>query len=104
MRKGPFSIHSPDIETVFVCESFQAGRGAEPYSLETIGLIRYFAHHYQIDFVMHSPSEAKSLIKDDTLRRAGWWTPGKRHANDAVIIAVYYAIKKRNLLTSCLVK
>ena len=93
-------------ETVFVCESFKQNSRMppSPWSLETLGLIRYWSHFYDIPFYTQAPSEAKSLIKDSTLRRTGLWTPGLRHANDAVLHGVYWLVKERNLLTSCLQK
>lgn len=93
----------PEIEIVFVCESYQQRPGKNTtWSLETIGLIRYFAEKYGIPLHMQQPSEAKSLISNDTLKRAGLWVVGQEHARDAVRHALYYLIKERRLLTECL--
>ena len=108
LRTSPIfsAATSTDIDAVFVAEAYRPNprKSFAPWSLETIGLIRYYANLYSIPLNMYQPSEAKSLIKDDTLRRANLWTPGKRHANDAVICAVYYLVKERGLMTSCLIK
>lgn len=96
---------SEDIETVFVCESFKVNskHQAAPWSLETIGLVRFWAHHYFIPLTMQTPSEAKSLVTDKVLKASGLWIPGRRHENDAVIHAAYYLIKERGMLTWLLV-
>lgn len=103
------SIHSAgpiprELEIVFVCESFQPTYATkfQPYTLETTGLIRYWADASNIPLYFQTPSAAKSLIKDDTLRRAELWTPGNRHANDATIHAMYWLVKERDLMTEYL--
>lgn len=96
----------PEIETVFVAEKFtmSPGKTQQPWSLETIGLIRYFSAFYQIPFYMVSPSQHKPLIKDDVIKRAGLWTPGQPHAMDSVRVCLYWMIKEKGLLTWCLLK
>ena len=93
-----------EIETVFAVEKFtiSPGKTQAPWSLETIGLIRYFSNFYHIPFFMSSPSQHKPLIKDEVIKRAGLWVPGKRHAMDAVRVAMYHLIKERRLLTEWL--
>lgn len=99
-------LYGSDVEIAFVCESYKPNprQTPAPWSLETIGLIRYFASHYNIPFILVQPSEHKSLITDQRIKNAGLWTPGKRHANDSVSIALYYLIKEKGLLTSCLIQ
>lgn len=94
-----------DIEAVFVCESFQMTPGKSPqnWSLETTGLIRYWADFYSIPFKLQMPSEAKTLVTDKALKKAELYTPGQPHANDASRHALYYLIKNKRILTSCLV-
>lgn len=92
-----------EIEIVFVCESYQQRPGKNTtWSLETIGLIRYFAEKNGIPLFMQQPSEAKSLVTNDAIKRAGLWVVGQEHARDAVRHALYYLIKERRLLTECL--
>lgn len=101
LRNGSFL---PDSEVVFICESYRPNprQTPAPWSLETIGLIRYWANAYSVEFSLVSPSEHKSLITDTIIKRAGLWSPGMGHANDAVSIALWYLIAKRGLLTWCL--
>lgn len=74
----------------------------QPWSLETTGLVRYYASHNQIPLYFQSPSEAKNLIKTDVIKRAGLYVPGKGHAMDSVRHALYYLVTKKGLLTGCL--
>ena len=95
---------SKPIEVVFVVEKFtmSPGKTQQPWSLETTGLIRYFATRYHIEFVEVRPSEHKPLIKDEVVKRAGLWQPGQGHAMDSVRCVMYYLIKERGLLRWCL--
>lgn len=92
------------METVFICESYKQNckMTQAPWSLETIGLVRYWAHYYSIEFYLVNPSEHKSLIKDEVIKRAGLWIPGLPHGMDAIRVGLYWLIKERRLLTSCL--
>lgn len=92
-------------ETVFVVEKFimNSKITQAPWSLETTGLIRYFASFYNVPMeVVVSPSSHKNLVKDDIIKRAGLWVPGKEHANDAVRMSLWYLMTKRKLLTEFL--
>lgn len=114
---GDLLIHSPAMaclrdldrvtscEIIFVCESFQANpkKMAAPWSSEAIGLIKYTAEHYHVPLEFQSPSQAKSLIKDDHLKKLELWTPGQRHLNDSVLHLVYWLIKKKELSAECLI-
>lgn len=92
--------HALDHDLTFVCEAFLPSpkKTFAPWSLETIGLIRYWAYVYHIPFILQQPSAVKSLVKDNILKKLSLWTPGKRHANDAVLHSVYYLVKERGLL------
>lgn len=97
-------ISKKEIETVFIVEKFimNAKITQSPWSLETTGLIRYFAGHYQVPLVTQSPSQAKNLIKNEVIQRAGLYVPGKGHAMDAVRHALYFLVVKKGLLKECL--
>lgn len=73
-----------------------------PWSLETTGLIRYFAdiHHVPLNF--QTPSQAKNLIKNEVIQRADLYIPGFPHSMDAVRHALYFLIMKKGLLKECL--
>lgn len=92
-------------ESVFVSESFTITqkKSPAPWSLESIGLIRYWAHKYNIPFELVAPSQHKGLISDSTIKRADLWVPGKGHAMDAVRVGLFYAVVKLQLMHDCLV-
>lgn len=73
-----------------------------PWSLETTGLIRYFAKIYNITLHSQTPSQAKNLINNDVIKRAGLYVPNQGHAMDAVRHALYFLIVKKGLLKECL--
>jgi len=93
-----------EIETVFLVELYKMNTKItpSPWSLETTGLIRYFANRYQIPVLQYTPSQAKNLITNDVIKRAGLYETGKGHAMDAVRHALFYLTTKRGLLTECL--
>lgn len=99
------AIDKPEISVNFVAERFVMNSKVtpQPWSLETIGLIRYFASHYHIPFELVSPSSHKSLITNDIIKQTGLWTPSKDgHQMDALRIALYFLIVKLGLLKECL--
>lgn len=99
------AANKKEIETIFVVEKFimQSKITQSPWSLETTGLIRYSGMHYGITVDdVQKPSEVKNLIKNDVIKRAGLYVPGKGHAMDAVRHALYYLIVKKKVLTECL--
>lgn len=100
------AVNCPDITLKFVCESFQMtpAKSPAPWSLETIGLIRYWANKYGIELKMYAPSEHKSLVSNDVIKRAGFWVPGQQHAMDAARLSIYYLIKECGLLKWSLLK
>ena len=84
-------MHSQcDARPLLVMESFTitmatAKKTVQPWSLELIGVGRFLAHTYDIDFVLQTPKNAKVFAPDDKIREHGWWQPGKEdHARDAV--------------------
>lgn len=55
-----------------------------PWSLELIGVARYFAMtRCHRDLALQMPSSAKGFASDDRLRKLGWYVPGQGHAMDA---------------------
>lgn len=73
---------------VIVCEDFRitmqtAKKSAQPDALKIIGALDYLAWKYGAKFVLQTPADAKRFGTDVRLRKAGFWTPGRRHANDA---------------------
>jgi hypothetical protein len=53
------------------------------WSLEQIGALRWMAHRHNVKFVLQSPADAKSFVKNDRLAGLGWYKTGPGHDNDA---------------------
>lgn len=99
------AVNRKELSVNFVIERYiiNAKNTPAPWSLETIGLVRYFAAHYQIPLHLQGSSEAKLLIKDEVIKRAGLWRPSKDgHQMDSVRHALYYLIVEKRLLKECL--
>lgn len=85
-----------------VCESFhistQTARKSTAGSLqaiELIGIARYMARVYDVEFRLQSPSEAKMFATDAKLRALGMWTKGVDHPRDATRHLVLYLCNAR---------
>jgi|SRR6266542_890456 len=90
-------------DTVIAMESFIVTPGSlkknfQAYSLETIGLVRYFVETSGLQMRMSAPSAHKSLVLDDVLKRAGLWFPNEGHACDAARVSMHVAVVDHKLL------
>ena len=59
-----------------------AKKSQQPDALKIIGAIDYIAAG-SAQVVLQTPGDAKRFATDDRLKKAGMWTPGRKHANDA---------------------
>lgn len=96
-----------DNRPLFAVESFlvtvETGKKSQaPWSLEAIGLSRYFAYKYECDFELTPPSAAKKLITDVVIKGLQLWRPGQIHAMDSVRQALFKLITKYHLLEHAL--
>lgn len=77
-----------NIEGQLVCESYTVNantvRHKRQYdALEVIGACRYLSLHYGLEFRLQPPPN-RNLIKSDTLKKLGWWSPSKdKHMIDS---------------------
>lgn len=91
-------------QDIVVCmESFiitpgTAKKTQAPWSLETIGGVRYFVETAGFKLRMSAPSAHKKLIPDSVLKSAGLHFPGEGHATDAARVAVHVAMVDHKLL------
>lgn len=90
-------------DVVVAMESFIITPGTSkktqaPWSLETIGIVRYFVEKAGGSLRMSAPSAHKKLISDDVLKRAGLHFPGEGHATDAARVALHTAMIDYKLL------
>jgi hypothetical protein len=83
------SAHGMAEDVLIVSESFvitpQTAKNTQaPWSLELIGVARMVSNIYLgRPLILQQPASAKRFSSDSRLKRMGWWTPGKGHANDA---------------------
>lgn len=82
--------------TAIVCEDYivtpeTIKKSRQNYSLELIGILRWFSHQAEIPFKLQTPAQAKKFATDDKLKKLDWFKGGKGHADDA----------SRHLLTYC---
>lgn len=87
------TTYGADLELVsesFIITVNTAKNSAAPWSLELIGVARMVSHLYTgKELVLQPPVNAKRFSSNDRLKRMGWWTPGKGHANDAARHLLY---------------
>lgn len=69
-----------------------------PWSLEGIGVVRYFVEKNGGQLRMSAPSAHKRLISDQVLKNAGLYFPGENHACDAARVALHVCISDHKLL------
>lgn len=99
------AVEKREIKIDFVAERYimNSKITQSPWSLETIGLIRYFTEKYSLPFHLQGSSEVKTIITDKVIKRAGLWEPSEGgHQMDAVRHALYYLTVKRKVLQECL--
>lgn len=89
------------VRFTLVCEDFIINAATHTKSRQTdpldgIGVVKWFAHHYELTLVMQTPVSAKKFSTDDKLKTLGWYYPTTGgHANDAARhLLVYMADNK----------
>lgn len=65
-------------------------RGQE---LEFIGVARWWCKTTGVEFVLQTPSQAKSFSTDQKLKTYGWWSKGVDHPRDATRHLMLYLVK-----------
>jgi hypothetical protein len=88
------------VPMVIVMERFTitgatAKKSPQPDPYYIIGAIERQANDLGFPFTFQGPSEAMSFSTDDKLKAAGFYQPGKGHANDAARHVLKYVIHKR---------
>lgn len=83
-------------ETTVVCEAFlitaQTAKNSQaPWSLEVIGLARYFSELNGAQLKMYPPAFHKRLITKKALQKGGLYVAGG-HARDAASVALYHVV------------
>ena len=86
----------------FIINAATVRKSQAPWSLEVIGVLRYVCVRRGLPLVLQTPADAKRFTSDDVLKRLGWYTPGKGHANDTARHLVLYLARSRDLDLSVL--
>lgn len=72
----------------------------QTWSTEGLGALRWMAHHFDCEFEVQTPADAKRFADDDKLKAIGWWNPTKGgHANDAARHLMVSRVKRGLLNT-----
>lgn len=95
-------------ETIVVCEAFlittQTAKNSQaPWSLEAIGLARYFSELNGCQLKFYPPSFHKRLVTKKALQKVGLYVSGE-HSRDAASVGLYYVITELKLLLHSLRK
>lgn len=64
-------------------------------SLYLIGFLRYASWRCGFGTAYTKPADVMASFPDAALKRAGWHTPGKGHANDAARHLAWYSVRNR---------
>jgi hypothetical protein len=92
-----------DAVDVVVCETFtitaKTARNTQaPWSLESIGVLRFLCRRAGTPFVLQAPAIAKRGAVNDRLKHAGWYVPtGGGHSADAARHAYVFYLNQRLL-------
>ncbi len=95
-----FSVHGSAAwvgwEDFLITPRTAAMHGSE-FALEVIGVARYLATKYECTILDPCPPSGRELGSLQKLRRLGWYTPGKVHANDASSHLLAYCLREHIL-------
>ena len=83
----------PTCRIVMACERFNIGGSTlkmtrQADATEVTGKMRDVAKKHGITLIVQNAADAKKMGAPVILRSIGWWTPRKRHANDAAAHAL----------------
>jgi hypothetical protein len=77
-----------------ICERFeyrnQSRAGLDLSSREYIGVTKRFCQARQVPLMMQTAAQAKGFVKDAHIKKLGLWSPGKKHAMDALRHLLFY--------------
>lgn len=79
-----------------ITESFeyrnQSRAGLVLVSLEYIGVMKLFCAERKVPFSKQTASMGKGFAKDTNIKRLGLWSPGFKHAMDAMRHLIYFIV------------
>lgn len=86
-------------DTYVVSESFEFRQRARDnlvlVSLEYIGVTKLFCETRDVPLFMQTAAMGKGFAKDVHIKKLGLWTPGYKHAMDAMRHLLYFALNNK---------
>lgn len=82
--KARHNRHGPAMVIVYESFAYRRLPKAVLTPVEVIGIIKEFGRQYKVRLVAQTPAQGKFYWTDDKLKARGLWTPGKKHAMDAL--------------------
>jgi hypothetical protein len=98
------SVTASERRNLIVCESFTitlatAKKTAQPWSLELIGVCRFLAQHFGVEFLLQTPKSAHVFGTNEKLKDIGWWKPNKEDHEQMACRHLLLALAARRLPT-----
>jgi hypothetical protein len=81
----------------FIVTPSTVRHGTAYWSLEVIGMVKYLCLKYGFTMLQPQLPSQMSLITDTRLKAAGWYKPGKPHANDSARHLMKFLLKTHAL-------
>lgn len=83
----------------FLITAHTARKPGSHWAIEVIGVARHYALQRRCHILPSYPSSSlpTSTVRDRQLKRLGWHTPGKDHANDAACHLMHHLVHTRHL-------
>ncbi len=87
-------------DTTVVCESFEFRQNRQRdninlMSKEYIGVTKLFGQTHAVPVVFQTAALGKGFVTDQKLKAMSLWSPGNKHAMDAMRHLVYFLINKK---------
>jgi len=101
--KGFLDWHWDELEDIdidlIVCEDFTLREGVHGVDLSPVSIIGALEALYVLTPIVYQAPKIKPLCDDTRLKKMGFHTPGKQHANDAVRHALIYLRNNKHMPT-----
>jgi hypothetical protein len=107
-RKVERALASGDVKAL-VCEAYiitkaTLEKSRQNYSLELIGVCKYLCEKYAVEFILQTPGEGLSFVRNDKdefgkLKRLGWYVTNDKgnHQNAARSHLLLYMVRNKLL-------
>lgn len=91
-----------DIDAFYlVTESFEYRNTSRPglvlASKEYIGIMKLYRQKHGCNFTEQTASKAKGFVRDTHIKKLGLWSPGNKHAMDAMRHLIFFLINNPDM-------